>query len=63
MAMLGPKLDDIRTAVGNANQEKWSLDGPLRASTIGANDQLRSIEEYRNPIIAYKNGEPVISTF
>ena len=54
----GLSLDDLRTVVGNANvnQAKGSFDGPTRASTIDANDQLKSAAEYMNLIIAYKNG-------
>ncbi|MBP0597919.1 MdtB/MuxB family multidrug efflux RND transporter permease subunit [Herbaspirillum sp. LeCh32-8] len=61
IAALGLNLDDIRTAIGNANvnQAKGSFDGPTRASTIDANDQLRSADEYKNLIIAYKNGAPI----
>ncbi|MBB5391085.1 MULTISPECIES: MdtB/MuxB family multidrug efflux RND transporter permease subunit [unclassified Herbaspirillum] len=61
IAALGLNLDDMRTAIGNANvnQAKGSFDGPARASTIDANDQLRSADEYRNLIIAYKNGAPI----
>jgi len=37
-------LDDLRTAITNANVNlaKGSFDGPSRASTIDANDQLKS---------------------
>ncbi|MGS0743123.1 MdtB/MuxB family multidrug efflux RND transporter permease subunit [Glaciimonas sp. GG7] len=61
VAALGLNLDDIRTAIGNANvnQAKGSFDGPTRASTIDANDQLKNADEYRNLIIAYKNGAPI----
>jgi len=61
VASLGMNLDDIRTAIGNANvnQAKGSFDGPSRASTIDANDQLKSADEYRNLIIGYKNGAPI----
>ena len=54
-------LDDLRLAIAaaNVNQAKGSFDGPARASTIDANDQLKSAEEYRNLIIAYRNGGPV----
>ena len=60
-AAYGLGLEDIRTAVANANvtQAKGSFDGPQRASTIDANDQLRSADEYRSLIVAYKNGNPV----
>ena len=61
LAAYGLSLDDVRTAIGNANtnQAKGSFDGPTRASTIDANDQLRSAEEYRQLIIAYRNGSPI----
>jgi multidrug efflux pump len=61
-AAQGLSLDDVRTAVAaaNVNQAKGSFDGPARAYTIDANDQLRSPDEYRNIIIAYKNGAPIV---
>ncbi|MBI3056194.1 MAG: efflux RND transporter permease subunit, partial [Betaproteobacteria bacterium] len=54
-------LDDLRTAIANANvnQAKGSFDGPARASTIDANDQLKSADEYRSLIISYKKGRPI----
>jgi len=60
-AAYGLGLEDIRTAVANANvtQAKGSFDGPRRASTLDANDQLRSADEYARLIVAYKNGNPV----
>ncbi|MDE1929028.1 MAG: MdtB/MuxB family multidrug efflux RND transporter permease subunit [Burkholderiales bacterium] len=61
LAALGLSLEDLRSAIGaaNVNQAKGSFDGPRRASTIDANDQLRSAAEYQNLIIAWKNGAPV----
>ena len=61
LAAYGLSLDDLRTAIAaaNVNQAKGSFDGPARASTIDANDQLKSAAEYINLIIAYKNGRPV----
>ncbi|TAL73575.1 MAG: MdtB/MuxB family multidrug efflux RND transporter permease subunit [Burkholderiaceae bacterium] len=61
VAALGLNLDDIRTAIANANvnQAKGSFDGPKQASTIDANDQLQSADDYRNLVIAYKSGAPV----
>ena len=58
LAAYGLGLDDLRTAISNANvnQAKGSFDGPTRASTIDANDQLRSADDYRNLVVAYKNG-------
>jgi multidrug efflux pump len=61
LAASGLTMDDVRTAIGaaNVNQAKGSFDGPTRASTIDANDQLRSVADYENLIIAYRNGAPV----
>jgi multidrug efflux pump len=61
LAAYGMSLDDFRTAIGNANvnQAKGSFDGPSQASTIDANDQVKSADEYKRLIIAYKNGAPV----
>ncbi len=61
IASHGLNLDDIRTAVAaaNVNMPKGSFDGPLRASTLDANDQLKSAEEYRDLIIVWKNGAPI----
>ena len=61
LAAYGMSLEDLRTAIGNANvnQAKGSFDGPARASTIDANDQLKSAIEYQRLIIAYKNGAPI----
>jgi multidrug efflux pump len=61
-AAQGLSMEDIRNAINaaNVNQAKGSFDGPTRAYTIDANDQLRSADEYRKIIIAYKNGAPVV---
>jgi len=61
LAAYGLSLDDVRTAIANANtnQAKGSFDGPTRASTIDANDQLKSADEYRQLIVAYKNGAAI----
>jgi multidrug efflux pump len=61
LASNGLSLDDLRVAIAgaNVNQAKGSFDGPSRASTIDANDQLKSADEYRNLIIAYKNGAAI----
>src|SRR5204862_6981668 len=61
LAAHGLALEDVRTAIANAsvNQAKGSFDGPLRASTIDANDQLRSPDDYRNIVLMYRNGAPL----
>ena len=54
-------LEDLRIAISNANsnQAKGSFDGPTRASTIDANGQLRSADEFKSMIVAYRNGAAV----
>jgi multidrug efflux pump len=54
-------LDDLRTTISNVNvnQAKGSFDGPERASTIDANDQIKLAAEYEKVIVAYRNGAPV----
>jgi multidrug efflux pump len=61
-ASQGLSMEDVRNAINaaNVNQAKGSFDGPARAYTIDANDQLRTAEEYRKIIVAYKNGAPVV---
>ena len=61
IAALGLTSETIRTAISNANvnSAKGSLDGPTRAVTLSANDQMQSADEYRQLIIAYQNGAPV----
>ena len=61
LASYGMSLETLRLAVGNANvhQAKGSFDGPARAATIDANDQVRSVAEYEALIVAYRNGAPV----
>jgi multidrug efflux pump len=61
LAAFGLNLDDLRTTISTANQNgpKGTFDGPTRAYTIDANDQLRSADEYARIIIAYRNGAAV----
>ena len=61
LAAYGLNIDDLRTTIGNANSNapKGSFDGPARAYTIDANDQLESAAAYRGIVIAYRNGSPV----
>ncbi|MCM1000060.1 MdtB/MuxB family multidrug efflux RND transporter permease subunit, partial [Klebsiella pneumoniae] len=53
--------ETVRTAItsANVNSAKGSLDGPARAVTLSANDQMQSAEDYRRLIIAYQNGAPI----
>src|SRR5262252_1216578 len=61
LAAYGLNIDDLRITLNNANVNtpKGNFDGPTRAYTINANDQLRSADAYKNLVIAYKNGSPI----
>ena len=61
LAGVNLSMEDLRTTINaaNVNQAKGSFDGAARASTIDANDQLKSAAEYANLIVTYKNGSPV----
>jgi len=61
LASYGLGLDTLRTAItaANANGAKGSFDGPTRAYSINANDQLVTAKDYKDLILAYKNGAPV----
>jgi multidrug efflux pump len=61
LAAYGLTLEDLRTSISNSNlsQAKGSFDGPTRASTIDANDQIRTPQEYSQLVVAYRNGGPI----
>jgi multidrug efflux pump len=61
LAANGLGLDTLRTAItaANANGAKGSFDGPTRSFSINSNDQLLTANDYKNLIIAYRNGAPV----
>ena len=61
LAAYGLNLDDLRTTISNANSNapKGSFDGAAQAYTIDANDQLKSPEDYKAIVVAYRNGAPV----
>ena len=61
LASYGIGLDTLRTAItsANANSAKGSFDGPLRSYTINANDQLLTVQDYKDLIVSWRNGAPV----
>lgn len=61
LASYGLGLDALRTAIsaGNASGAKGSIDGPTRAYSINANDQLLTVADYQNLVIAWRNGAAV----
>ena len=62
IAAYGLNVDDIRTtlATANVNIPKGNFDGPTQASSIDANDQLTTPDAFRNVVVAYRNGSPVL---
>ncbi len=55
-------LEDLRTAIVGANVAgpKGALDGLRQSYTIAANDQLEAASAYRNVVVAYRTGAPVL---
>ena len=61
LAAYGLTMASIRSAINaaNVNQPKGNLDGPERSISIAANDQLGSVADYENLVLAYDNGAPL----
>ncbi len=61
LSSYGVTLEAVRTALTqtSVNSAKGNFDGPQQGYQIDANDQLSKSEEYRNVVVAYRNGSPV----
>ncbi|QHA88486.1 MdtB/MuxB family multidrug efflux RND transporter permease subunit [Serratia rhizosphaerae] len=61
VAAYGLDSETVRSAISNANvnSAKGSLDGPTRSVTLSANDQMKSADDYRQLIVAYKDGAAI----
>ena len=57
----GLSLEDVRSqiTIATVDSPKGSFDGPTRAYTIYANDQLSNAKDWNDVIIAYRNGGPL----
>jgi multidrug efflux pump len=64
MSSYGINLEDLRTALteSSVNAAKGNFDGPRQDYQIDANDQLVTSKDYRNVVVAYRNGAPVMLT-
>ena len=64
LSSYGINLEDLRTAVTQAsvNAAKGNFDGARQDFQIDANDQLVTSKDYRNVVVAYRNGAPVMLT-
>ena len=61
LASYGIDLEAVRTALTatSVNAAKGNFDGPRQDFQINANDQLQSSSDYRDVVVAYRNGAPV----
>lgn len=61
LAAYGLSLEDVRTALSNANQNgpKGGFEGRNQAFSLGATDQLPNARSFRHVVIASVNGAPV----
>ncbi len=64
LSSYGINLEDLRTALTQAsvNAAKGNFDGPRQDYQIDANDQLVTSDDYRNVVVAYRDGAPVMLT-
>ena len=62
LAAYGLSLENVRTALVAASVDaaKGSFDGPNQSYQIGANDQITTSDDYRQLVLAYRNGSPVM---
>jgi multidrug efflux pump len=62
LASYGITLEQLRTALiqTSVNAAKGNFDGPRQDYQIDSNDQLQRSDDYRNVVVAYRNGAPVI---
>ncbi|HUN62943.1 MAG TPA: efflux RND transporter permease subunit [Candidatus Sulfotelmatobacter sp.] len=64
LSAYGINLEALRTALSQAsvNAAKGNFDGERQDFQIDANDQLVSSKDYRQVVVAYRNGAPVMLT-
>ncbi|HYY28672.1 MAG TPA: efflux RND transporter permease subunit, partial [Chthoniobacterales bacterium] len=64
LSSYGLNLEDLRTALTqtSVNAAKGNFDGPRQDFQIDANDQLETSKDYRQVVVAYRNGAPVMLT-
>src|ERR1700753_1626351 len=64
LASYGINLEDLRNALTatSLDSAKGSFDGPHQDYTINANDQLQTSADYKQVIVAYRNGSPIMLT-
>ena len=57
----GVNMEDVRTALvsSSVNAAKGNFDGLRQDYQIDANDQLETSDDYKNVVVAYRNGAPI----
>jgi HAE1 family hydrophobic/amphiphilic exporter-1 len=57
----GLSLEDVRSqiAIATTDSPKGNIDGPRRAYTVYANDQLLEATQWQDVIVAYRSGAPL----
>jgi multidrug efflux pump len=62
LASYGLNLEDVRSALAATSLDtaKGSFDGPAQSFQIGANDQITTAADFRDLVLAYRNGAPVM---
>lgn len=61
LAAYGISLEELRSSLtlSTVNQAKGNFDGPEIAMTILANDQMMTLDDFRNQVVVYRNQGPV----
>ena len=64
LSSYGIDLENLRSAVSSSsvNAAKGNFDGPHQDYQIDSNDQLVTSNDYRQVVVAYRNGAPVMLT-
>jgi multidrug efflux pump len=61
LSSYGLNMEDLRTALTQAsvNSAKGNFDGPRQDYQIDSNDQITEASQYKDVVVAYRNGAPV----
>ncbi len=61
LSSYGLNMEDLRTALVSAsvNSAKGNFDGPRQDYQIDSNDQITDASQYKDVVVAYRNGAPV----
>ncbi len=64
LSAYGINLEDLRNALtaNSLDSAKGNFDGPSQDYTINANDQLVTSKDYKQVVVAYRDGAPVMLT-